>query len=611
MRKKTAALLALLLVLSLALGGCLVRLDGKPRSDPQSDQQSVSQSDQQSVPQSDPQSDRESGTQSETQSEAQGETQPGDMPRFSRIEYRRPDMAAFRALYETLIADLEADRLSTREGVTRLQEAYDAYNDFYTMSTVAELRYHHDITDSRMAEEYDWCLEQEAQVDQLFERLCSASANCGNAEALDEEFWGGWVVEAYRGQQSATLDEAYLDLVRRENALLTEYHRATADPTVLWQGREQSYLSLEQDDSISLEDWEEIQALYYDKYAPILGELYIRLVGVRQELAAYLELDSYEDYVYYADYERDFSPQQAETLLEQIRTELGPLYKELDLNRRWAELEYTELNEAENLEALHTAVRKMGGKAFRACKDMERYELYDIEISGKKADLSYQCYLYSYDNPFVFVKTQGYSDDILNFGHEFGHFVDAWYNHDATSSHDLAEVFSQGMEYLLLSRVPEDYRAELTEYKLLDTVNTFTQQGSFAAFEHEVYARPAAEWTPEALNRLSLELARDYGYLDPEREDYYAKSWIDVSHFFETPFYVVSYCVSNCAAFELYEKECAKADAGLECWSRMLPREHDSFLQTVTEQGGLSDPFAPGRMREVAALLREKLKENP
>lgn len=595
MRKKTAALLALLLVLSLALGGCLVRLDGRPRSD------------QQSVPQSDPQSDRESGTQSETQSD----TQPGDMPPFSRIEYRRPDMAAFSELYETLIADLEADRLSTREGVSRLQEAYDAYNDFYTMSTVAELRYHHDITDSRMAEEYDWCLEQEAQVDQLFERLCSASANCGNAEALDEEFWGGWVVEAYRGQQSATLDEAYLDLVRRENALLTEYHRATADPTVLWQGREQSYLSLQQDDSISLEDWEEIQALYYDKYAPILGELYIRLVGVRQELAAYLELDSYEDYVYYADYERDFSPQQAETLLEQIRTELGPLYKELDLNRRWAELEYTELNEAENLEALHTAVRKMGGKAFRACKDMERYELYDIEISGKKADLSYQCYLYSYDNPFVFVKTQGYSDDILNFGHEFGHFVDAWYNHDATYSHDLAEVFSQGMEYLLLSRVPEDYRAELTEYKLLDTVDTFTQQGSFAAFEHAVYARPAAEWTPEALNRLSLELARDYGYLDPEREDYYAKSWIDVSHFFETPFYVVSYCVSNCAAFELYEKECAKADAGLECWSRMLPREHDSFLQTVTEQGGLSDPFAPGRMREVAALLREKLKENP
>lgn len=568
MKEKIAALLALLLVLSLTLGGCAVRKNSDPEPD----------------------------------------AQQGDMPKFSEIKYRRPDLSAFEALYENLIADLDANRLSTEDGVARLQEAYDAYNEFYTMSTVAELRYHHDITDSRWADEYDWCLEQGAQVDQLFERLCSASANCDNAAALDEEFWGGWVVDAYQGQESATLDEAYLALAQRENALLTEYHRATAEPTVLWQGKEQSYLSLQEDDSISREDWKEIQQLYYDKYAPILGDIYIRLVGVRQELAAYLGIDSYEDYAYYADYERDFSPEQAESLLEQIRTELAPLYAELNLNNRWTELEYTELNEAENLEALHAAVRKIGGKAFRACKDMERYELYDIDISEKKGDLSYQCYLYSYDNPFVFVKTLGYSDDILNFGHEFGHFVDAWYNHDATSSHDLAEVFSQGMEYLLLSRIPEEYREELTEYKLLDTVDTFTQQGSFAAFEHAVYARPAAEWTPEALNQLSLELARAYGYLDPDMEDYYAKSWIDVSHLFETPFYVVSYCVSNCAAFEIYEKECAEADAGLECWNKMLPRDHDSFLDTVTEQGGLSDPFAPGRMREVAALLREKLK---
>ena len=249
----------------------------------------------------------------------------------------------------------------------------------------------------------------------------------------------------------------------------------------------------------------------------------------------------------------------------------------------------------------------MGGKIKRALEDMVKYELCDIAVSEKKGSISYQTYLYSYDNPYIFVKTEGYSDDILSFGHEFGHFVDAWYNYNATGSNDLAEVFSQGMEYLLLSYIPEDYREELTIYKLLDTVDTFTQQGSFAEFEHEVYARPASEWTPESLNELSLRLSEEYGYLREGDEDYYAKSWIDITHFFDNPFYVVSYVVSNDAAFQIYERECAAAGGGLALWNKLLPRDLDGFLETVVDQGGLEDPFGEGRMKEIAKLLREKL----
>lgn len=547
------------------------------------------------------------GSRETTEPAQQGEY-TGDMPRFSQIVYSRPDLEAIRASYEGLIADLKADVLSADFAVPRLEELYDLYNEFYTMDTVAELRYYHDVTDSFYADESDWFLENEPVMDQLFEELCDASANCSIGEELDKAFWGGWTVEAYRDQDNATLDPEYLELVQQESAILAEYRRITADPTVSWRGEERSFYELQQDPSLSRGEWEQVRDQYYDKYEPILGEIYLRLVAARQELAAYLGLDSYEDYAYYVLYERDYSPEQAESLLEHIRTELGPLYEELSLNRRWDRLSYTELNEEENLDAIFTAARSMGGTIRSAFRDMQRYELYDIDISEKKGNISYQCYLYSYDNPFVFVKTEGYSDDILSFGHEFGHFVDAWYNRDATNSHDLSEVFSQGMEYLLLSYVPEDYREELTEYKLLDTVDTFTQQGSYAAFEREVYARPAEDWTPELLNELSLELAKEYGYYEPGSDTFYAKSWIDVTHFFEMPFYVVSYCVSNDAAFQLYALECREEGAGLERWNRMLPRDSDSFLETVTEQGKLADPFGETRMREVANLIREKLK---
>ena len=540
------------------------------------------------------------------QQNKQGGSQ-GDMPKFSEIVYTRPDLEALRSSFESLIADLETDKLSVKEAVDRLEACYSLYDQFYTLDTVAELRYYHDVTDLFYADESDWFLETEPEVDQLFESLCTASANSPKGEELDEKFWGGWTVEAYRGQETATLDQKYLDLAKQENQLLGEYRRIMADPTVTWQGQERSYLELQEDESLTEEEWGQVRDLYYDKYAPILGEVYLRLVGVRQELAACLGFDSYEDYAYLGLYNRDFDPDQARALTEQIRRELGPLYKELKLHDRWDALSYTELSEQENLKAIRTVAESIGGVTQSAFRDMERYELYDIEVSEKKGNLSYQCYLYSYDNPYVFVKTEGYSDDILGFGHEFGHFVDAWYNHDGTDSNDLAEVFSQGMEYLLLNRVPEDYRQELTEFKLLDTVDTFTQQGSFAAFEQEVYSRPAAEWTPEALCELSLDLARDYGYLVEGQENYYAKSWFDINHFFDHPFYVISYCVSNDAAFQLYELECGQAGEGLARWNKLLPRDTQGFLETVTDQGGLEDPFAADRMTKVAALLREKL----
>ena len=86
-----------------------------------------------------------------------------------------------------------------------------------------------------------------------------------------------------------------------------------------------------------------------------------------------------------------------------------------------------------------------------------------------------------------------------------------------------------------------------------------------------------------------------------------AKSWIDVNHFFDSPFYVVSYCVSNLPAFRLYQMECEEPGSGLECWKKMLPRDREGFLETVTEQGGLENPLAPEQLKGVAALIREKL----
>ena len=91
-------------------------------------------------------------------------------------------------------------------------------------------------------------------------------------------------------------------------------------------------------------------------------------------------------------------------------------------------------------------------------------------------------------------------------------------------------------------------------------------------------------------------------------EDYYARSWIDISHFFEAPFYVISYPVSNDIALQIYGLEREEEGAGIAKFLEMLEHESQYLMETV-EEYGLKNPMDEGSVKEAAELLREMLKD--
>ena len=174
----------------------------------------------------------------------------------------------------------------------------------------------------------------------------------------------------------------------------------------------------------------------------------------------------------------------------------------------------------------------------------------------------------------------------------------------------LAEVYSQALELLILDRLDGELsEAEietLRQIKLADVLSMYVQQASFAEFERQVYAADPDQLSAGWLNDLSLRLAKQYGYYDGYSEQYYAMSWIDIVHFFEVPFYVITYPVSNDLAMQLYAMERAQEGAGLDKYLEILPHETAGVVDTALA-GGLQSPFAPGRLRDVAAMLEEEM----
>lgn len=537
---------------------------------------------------------------------ASSEQRGADVPRFSDMEYTRQSTLALQNAVDAVEAAL-ASGAAADEVTVLLDECYGEYYDFSTMYTIAEIRYLRELTDEYYSAEYAWCSENLSVVQQLMERLYTACATSGIADELEREyFWEGFVADYGEGSTQLYTERA-VQLMQLESELLNAYYDLSAQPQIVLDGETVDYAEY----LAEAEGAEYTRALneYYRQYNARFAEIYIDLIKTRRALAEEMGYASYE-VMQYASYERSYTPAEAAEFVAEVREKLVPLYEELMALKPSENIIYTYMSERRLLKTVGAAVKSIGGDVQEAFDFMRSHALYDLEQSNEKAAMSFTAYLESYDAPFIFISPYCDTEDILTLAHEFGHFLDKYHNYNAYESLDLSECFSQSMEYLVMGRLggvlDGDELAMLRRIKLVSTLDTYVMQSSFAEFESRVYALSDSELTAEAINAISLDTAKEFGYYDGESEDYYAMSWTDITHFFEYPFYVISYAVSNDAAQQIYALELENAGAGLEKYLEMLPREYETLLDTLAV-AGLASPFAPGRLDAVEKQLRAEL----
>ena len=331
---------------------------------------------------------------------------------------------------------------------------------------------------------------------------------------------------------------------------------------------------------------------YYDACAADMTQLLIDLVQVRKEMAAYW---GYEEYSLFANdfsYYRDYTPMDARQLLEDIRTLLVPLYRQVNESDVW-DLSYEPSSEKETFQAVRQAAQAMGGIIWDAFRLMENYGLYDMTYSQNKYNASFEIYLTAYYEPFVFLNPEGTVYDRLTLAHEFGHFCNDFACYGSYAGIDVSEIYSQGMEYLSLC-YGED-TTDLTRVKMADSLSVYVEQAAFAWFEQELYALPESQLTVEGVTALYEQTALDYGF---DSVGYDPREFVDITHFYTNPMYIISYVVSNDAAMQLYQLEQAEPGAGL-AWMKEHLSSQESWFLAFLDQTGMESPFAEGRIDHV------------
>ena len=532
-----------------------------------------------------------------------------EMVPFSNMKYVRPDM-------ETLYADFDSLTLraaeSTEDDAEELLNAFyalsDRYISFYSMNSLANVLYSLDTTESYYQDEYNYCEGETPNLEEKLEALLKAFAASACRKKLEALYFEDGFFDKYDDYEVYTNPD-YLRLSKEEAEILTEYRDLTSDIQVTYQ-----------DQTKSLDEWLQsnryevyIGALqaYYEQYNASIGDVYVRLVKVRQQLAKALDYDSYAEYSYDKNYSRDYSPEEGNAFLEGIQSYLVPVMESAESNLMLSTLDYSPATEASVQEMLRSAAENIGGTVWDAYRFMEAYELCDIHRSPKKLDASFQTYLYDYEAPFVFVNAQGNGADYTTFSHEFGHFTDSYYNYGANEDLETAETFSQAMEFLTVSytqTLNDKQKETLVKLKLKDLLQTFVYQAAYADFEARVYAMNPDDITVDAINDIFRQCCIDYGLYIQEADFYYSQCWIDILHFFEVPYYIISYCVSAETALQVYRLEAETSGAGVDAYMRLLNRDYEAGVQQVMQDAGLESPFREGVLEQTAAFIREKLK---
>ncbi|MCQ2418194.1 MAG: M3 family metallopeptidase [Clostridia bacterium] len=536
-----------------------------------------------------------------------------DAVAFSEIEYQRPDV-------QRLIAEINDTTALIKSGATG-EEILDAiyalepYSDeFSTMDSVSYICYCENLSDTFYKEEYDYLENQAPLIQQALELLYEAAAECPDKEMLEEEYFGDNFLDFYLEHDIYTNDE-FVKLAQKEAKLQTDYMQLQENQTIMFNGEEcllDDLMEEYEGDYNTL--YNSIYPAYFAKYNASMGEIYVQLVQTRQAMAKTVGYDSYADFAYEYNYGRDYTPQMAREYIEEICDELAPLYMSLRYSDE-VNLEYDDMDFDTVIDTLKRALYRIDSAAddatfYEFFSFMEYFELWDATESSSKMSGSYETYLPTYAEPFVYISPTGTESDFMTLAHEFGHFSDSMINDNEDDSLDKCEIFSQAMEAIALSYSDFDKKTveRLKTLKLLDLLEVFVYQGMYADFEDRVYQLDPDTITVDIINDTYADVVRDYGMYAYGMDWYNKQVWVDINHFFIAPDYIISYCTSADVALQIFSLEDQQKGDGLDKYMEMIELAGELDFLELLDRTGMTSPFDDDRVNYLESYFEDALK---
>ena len=439
----------------------------------------------------------------------------------------------------------------------------------------------------------------------------------------------------------------HVELFRPENVPLEteeaklgqQYQKLSGSLTVPFRGEEKTFPQMgryleEPDRALRQEAWELVANRRLQE-AEKFEENFDQMVSLREQIAANAGFKNYLEYAFRARGRFDYTPEDCRRFHDAIETEVMPLLRELQAERRrdlklpalrpW-DLAVDPLNRPalrpfEQVDQMVSATQRifdhLDGTLAKGFKTMQDSHLLDLANRKGKAPGGYQYSLEEARLPFIFMNAVGLQRDVETILHEAGHAFHAL----ATRTEDLqayrsapiefCEVASMSMELLGNEYLEEFYappeakRARRTH--LEGIVGVFPWIATVDAFQHWIYSHPRHTRAERTSAWLAL-MDRFGGDVDwGGHESARANLWHRQLHIFIHPFYYVEYGIAQLGALQVWNNSKRNKALALQDYQKALALGGSRPLPELFAAAGCRFDFSSATVKPLIEMVRGEL----
>ncbi|MCS6818905.1 MAG: M3 family oligoendopeptidase, partial [Chitinophagales bacterium] len=457
------------------------------------------------------------------------------MPKFSSIEYKRPDFDLLSKQFNELLTRF--DRAATPEEQSQLLKSINELRkEFQTFSTIAAVRNSIDVTDAFYETEKSYFDKHEPMFRDLYIRFYKSLGNTPFKADLEKKFGNRLFKIAELALKSFNPD--VIEDLQEENRLCTEYQKLIAEIQVEFKGKKLNLPQLEPyEQSIDRSEREQAVRAKYEQmnhYLKAFDALFDKLVHVRTKIAHKLGYENFIKLAYNRLGRTDYDEKDVAAFREHIQKYVVPVCS--TLRKRQAErlgLEKLEFYDSQVFFKDGNPKPKGSpewiiekGREMYSALSPETREFFDFMIQNELMDLvakkgkvsgGYCTHLSKYKAPFIFSNFNGTSHDVDVLTHEAGHAFQFFQSRHldldeyAFPTYDACEIHSMSMEYFAFPWAHLFFGDDVHKYKLLHvhTALLFLPYGTAVdEFQHIVYANP--QLSPEERRKIWIDMEKKY-----------------------------------------------------------------------------------------------------
>ena len=376
------------------------------------------------------------------------------------------------------------------------------------------------------------------------------------------------------------------------------------------------------------------QDSWFLKNETAIGEIYSKLVKVRNLMANKLGFENFIDLGYLRLGRIDYNSNDVNSYRNQISEAVVPLAQKL-LKKQMAltgikNPQYYDYNLSfksgnpslkgdktyliDEAYKMYIDMSKVTGDFFKYLLDRD---LMDLSAKDGKTAGGYCTYFPLYHAPFIFANFNGTQSDVNVLTHEFGHALQAYLSGNIkipeyrSPTLEACEIHSMSMEFFAWPYMEQFFdNGDKYRYSHLVDAITFLPYGiSVDEFQHWVYLNPNASHL-ERCNKWKEIERKNLPHKKYDDCPFFGHGgwWMKQSHIFATPFYYIDYTLAQVCAFQFLNEMYTNHEKAWNKYIKLCKFGGKAPFVSLLMKNKLRNPFIEGNVKKAIKPLNRILK---